>query len=79
MLSAGVLILDRFKQVVFWLGGIILLSNFYILMRYGDTLMSTHLFIVRGTVFYPVAGLNLIAGVLVILLLIRDLVTRKRT
>jgi len=73
------MILDRFKHVVFWLCGIILLGNFYILMRYGDTLMSTHLFIVRGTVFYPVAGLNLIAGVLMILLLIRDLVIRKRT
>ena len=43
--------------------GIILIGNFVILMIYGNTLQSTHLFIVRSTVFYPAAYLNLIAGI----------------
>ncbi len=47
--------------------GLVLIANFAVLMIYGDTLQSTHLFIVRGTVFYPVAYLNLILGVLMIL------------
>ena len=49
-----------------WLGlagSLILIGNFWVLRAYGDTLQSTHLFIVRGTVFYPVAFLNLIGGV----------------
>lgn len=61
-----------------WLCGIVLIANFAILMIYGDTLRSTHLFIVRGTVFYPVAYLNLILGVVLIALLIRDAFRKRR-
>ncbi len=61
-----------------WLCGIVLIANFAILMIYGDTLRSTHLFIVRGTVFYPVAYLNLILGVVLIGLLIREAFRKRR-
>ena len=54
------------RRVLALICGIILIGNFVILMMYGDTLQSTHLFIVRGTVFYPVASLNLIAGVVML-------------
>jgi hypothetical protein len=48
---------------IFWVCGIVLIANFVMLQIYGDTLQSTHLFIVRGTVFYPFAYLNLILGI----------------
>jgi hypothetical protein len=54
------------RRVLSIICGLILIGNFVILMIYGDTLRSTHLFIVRGTVFYPVAYLNLIAGAVVL-------------
>ncbi len=63
---------------VFWLAGLLLIGNFVLLMAYGDALRSTHLFVVRGTVFYPVAYLNLAAGVLVLAVLIWQLVRRRR-
>lgn len=47
--------------------GLVLIANFVILMIYGDTLQSTHLFIVRSTVFYPVALVNLILGILMMI------------
>ncbi len=46
--------------------GLILIGNFVVLSIYGDALRSTHLFIVRSTVFYPIAWLNLVTGVLLI-------------
>lgn len=55
--------------------GLVLIANFIVLMKYGDTLQSTHLFIVRGTVFYPLAWLNLIVGVILIALVIRGWVS----
>ncbi|RJQ37096.1 MAG: hypothetical protein C4555_06960 [Dehalococcoidia bacterium] len=61
-----------------WVSGVILILNFFILRAYGDTLQSTHLFIVRGTVFYPLAWLNLILGVVLISLLIYERAARKR-
>lgn len=61
-----------------WLCGIVLIANFAILMVYGDTLRSTHLFIVRGTVFYPAAYLNLILGVVLIAMLIRETFHKRR-
>ncbi len=62
---------------LFWICGIILIANFGILMAYGYTLRSTHLFIVRSTVFYPVAWLNLLLGISLIAILLSDLVARK--
>jgi hypothetical protein len=61
-----------------WVCGVVLIGNFAALMAYGDTLRSTHLFIVRGTVFYPVAYLNLILGLALIGLLIWEMVGGKR-
>ncbi len=60
---------NRFSWVL-WIIGLILVGNFYVLMRYGDALQSTHLFIVRGTVFYPLAWLNLLSGLLLLSLLV---------
>ena len=57
------------RNLFFLVVGLILIANFAVLMIYGDTLQSTHLFIVRGTVFYPVAFVNLILGIIMILYL----------
>ena len=70
-------IVNKFRWVL-WIAGVILIGNFWVLMMYGDTLRSTHLFIVRSTVFYPVAWLNLICGILLLSLLVWGLVSRKR-
>jgi hypothetical protein len=56
--------------------GLILIANFVVMMAYGDTLRSTHLFITRSTVFYPLAWLNLIAGIILIGLLIRKIIRK---
>jgi hypothetical protein len=61
-----------------WICGLVLIGNFVILRLYGDTLQSTHLFIVRGTVFYPFSWLNLIAGVTLIVILIVESLTNRR-
>ncbi|HAS04648.1 MAG TPA: hypothetical protein DCR71_02645 [Dehalococcoidia bacterium] len=55
------------RNFLFLTVGLVLIANFVVLMMYGDTLQSTHLFIVRGTVFYPVAFVNLILGISMIL------------
>jgi hypothetical protein len=57
--------------------GLILIGNFIVLRIYGDALRSTHLFIVRGTVFYPLAWLNLIVGIFLVLLPVWDWVRKK--
>ena len=62
---------------ILWLAALVLLGNFVVLMLYGDTLRSTHLFIVRGTVFYPVAYLNLAVGLILVVRLILDLFKKK--
>ncbi len=69
--------LNKFRFVL-WIAGFILIGNFIILRLYGDTLQSTHLFIVRGTVFYPFSWLNLIAGITVILILVWEWVARRK-
>jgi hypothetical protein len=64
-----------------WLLAIVALvqiGNFVILQVYGDTLQSTHLFISRNTVFYPVAWLNLILGILLLIFLFSDWLIQKR-
>lgn len=55
---------------VLLLVALVLIGNFIILRLYGDTLQSTNLFIVRSTVFYPVAWLNLIAGITLAVLVV---------
>lgn len=54
------------NKILQLLCGLVLTGNFVILAMYGDTLRSTHLFIVTGTVFYPFAYANLTLGVLVL-------------
>jgi hypothetical protein len=61
-----------------WIAALVFLSNFALLMLYGDTLRSTHLFITRSTVFYPLAFLNLAVGLLLLLSLILDLFNKRR-
>ena len=68
--------MNKFRWVL-WAGGLILIGNFWVLMMYGDTLRSTHLFIVRSTVFYPLAWLNLVCGILVVSLLVWERIIRK--
>jgi hypothetical protein len=69
--------LNKFRWVI-WICGLILFGNFVILMAYGDTLQSTHLFIVRGTVFYPFAFANLTLGLILFFLLVSDLIKTRR-
>ncbi len=69
--------MNKFRWVL-WLGGVILIGNFMVLRMYGDALQSTHLFIVRSTVFYPLAWLNLITGVLLVSLLVWTWLTKKQ-
>ena len=69
--------MNRFRFVP-WVACLILIGNFIILRLYGDTLQSTHLFIVRSTVFYPVAWLNLIAGVALISILVWEWATKRK-
>ncbi len=59
-------------------GGLLLIGDFYVLMRYGYAIRSTNLFIARGLVFYPLAWLNLAAGVTLLAASIRDWVRRPR-
>lgn len=61
-----------------WLSSVVLIGNFVVLRIYGDALRSTNLFIVRGTVFYPLSWLNLGAGIFLLVLLIYELVSKKR-
>ncbi len=69
--------MNKFRWLL-WASGLILIGNFLVLMLYGDTLQSTHLFIVRSTVFYPLAWLNLVSGILLISVLVWEGVTKKR-
>ncbi len=56
-----------------WLAsGIIMLADFAVLMVYRDVVAGSHLFVTTGTVLYPVAALNLIAGILCLIAFIRS-------
>jgi hypothetical protein len=61
-----------------WLVALVLFGNFAALMAYGDTLHSTHLFIVRGTVFYPLATVNLVMGILLSIILIWEMLRKTK-
>jgi len=71
--------LSKILWYLLLVNGLILIGNFIVLRIYGDALRSTHLFIVRSTVFYPFAWLNLIVGIILILILVWELVNKKRT
>jgi hypothetical protein len=66
----------RWLQLI---AALVLIGNFVILRLYGDTLQSTHLFVVRGTIFYPVAWLNLLVGIALIAFFIWEWLTRRRS
>jgi hypothetical protein len=53
----------KMRNLFLLLVGLVLIANFAVLMIYGDTLQSTHLFIVRSTIFYPAAFINLFLGI----------------
>jgi hypothetical protein len=57
--------------------GLALVGDFSVLMIYGYALRSTNLFIARSTVFYPLAWLNLTAGVLLTIAAVAGLVRKK--
>jgi hypothetical protein len=63
---------NRVLRWVVGMGGMVLVGNFYVLMRYGYAIRSTNLFITRGLVFYPLAWLNLLAGIAMFAVLFRD-------
>jgi len=69
---------NKFRYVL-WVSGLIFIGNFIVLRIYGDVLRSTHLFIVRSTVFYPLAWLNLVVGIILIAILVWEWATRKQT
>jgi hypothetical protein len=71
---------EMFRKLrwLLWPVAIVLVGNFAALMAYGDTLRSTHLFIVRGTVFYPVAILNLGLGIVLVIMLIWDIFRKTK-
>jgi len=58
-------------------GGLVLIGDFAVLMTYGYALRSTNLFIARGTVFYPLAWLNLVAGIMLLAIFVLDLLRRR--
>ena len=58
---------------------LVLIGNFAVLRIYGDTLQSTHLFIVRGTVFYPISWLNLVLGLSLIIYLVREWIKKRKS
>ncbi len=58
------------------IASLILIGNFAVLRLYGDTLQSTNLFIVRGTVFYPLSVLNLITGIILFIFSVYHLVKK---
>ena len=57
---------------------LLLIGDFYVLMTYGYALRSTNLFIARSTIFYPLAWLNLVAGILSLFLVVLVSVRRPR-
>jgi hypothetical protein len=66
------------RNLFFLLVGLVLTGNFIILMAYGYAIRSTNLFITAHTVFYPVAWLNLILGILTLGTTIRNWSRQKK-
>ncbi len=58
---------------------LVLIGNFVILRLYGDALQSTHLFIVRGMIFHPIAWLNLFLGISVVIFLVWEWFGQRRS
>lgn len=62
----------KWQKVFLLIAAVILIGNSVAIRIYGDVIRSSHLFIASPAVFYPLATFNLIAGIVILLLLIRD-------
>ncbi|MDD5127668.1 MAG: hypothetical protein PHR43_06220 [Dehalococcoidales bacterium] len=63
----------KWEKYLLLLAAIILIGNSLVIRIYGDVIRSSHLFIASPAVFYPLATFNLITGIIILLLLIRDI------
>jgi hypothetical protein len=68
----------RTRNILLWVAGIILIANSFVIRGYGDIIRSSHLFIASPALFYPLAFLNLIAGLVIILTLLWGLLSGRR-
>ena len=68
----------KLKSIILWAAAVILLLNSFVIQEYGDVIRSSYRFISSPLVFYPLATLNLIAGILVILVLLRGIFTKHK-
>lgn len=57
--------------------GVLLIGNFVAMNVYADAIKSTYAFIARGTVFYPLAWLDLFVGIALIVITVRNAGRRK--
>lgn len=68
----------RWKTFLLWLAAVVLIGNSFAMRAYGDVIRSTHLFIASPAVFYPLATLNLIVGLVILLALVWGLWSRRK-
>ena len=71
--------MSKTLRLLLFIIALVLIGNFVVLRLYGDTLQSTHLFIVRGTVFYPIAWLNVILGISLVIFLVWEWISKRRS
>ena len=71
--------MSKTLRLLLFIIALVLIGNFVVLRLYGDTLQSTHLFIVRGTVFYPIAWLNVILGISLVIFLVWEWISKTRS
>jgi hypothetical protein len=60
------------KNLLLWVVGLILVINYFVIQIYGDIIRSSNLFIASPLIFYPLAFINLLLGLGVILQLARE-------
>jgi hypothetical protein len=65
------------RNIFFLLVSLLLIGNFTVLMIYGDTIRIADLFIVNSIVFYLIASVNLILGVIMLATTIRNMKLKK--
>ena len=70
---------DKLKNPLLWAAALILIINSLVIRAYGDVIRSTYLFIASPAVFYPLAFINIVVGLLIVLTLVLQLwFTRRR-
>ena len=67
---------NRFR-VLLWLTGLVLILNSIAMRAYAVAIRSTYAFVASNTVFYPLAWLNFILGLIIILGLVWELWTKR--